>query len=163
MVFPPKKKHTVKPRTEPVTALSDEQRRAQAKDELGLAFTHLAEARILAKGKETPHACVHSAYYAMYHLAIAAILAEGGVGKRKDAPQSHETVIEHFGKLARVKDNGELMLGQSLGRARVDRTVADYGLERRISIKDANDTMADAEDFFEKCAAVFKFAILPKS
>jgi hypothetical protein len=46
MVFPPKKKHTVKPRAEPVTALSDERRKAQAKDELGLAFTHLAEAKL---------------------------------------------------------------------------------------------------------------------
>lgn len=157
-VFPPKKKHTTKPRSEPVIPLTDGERSSLASEQMELALTHLKEARVLAKVKETPHACVHASYYAMYHIAIALILIMGGIGKRKGAPQSHETVIEHFGKMALIRDNDHLKLGQMLGRARVDRTVADYGLERRISISDAKATMADAEFFFKNCAALFKIS-----
>jgi uncharacterized protein (UPF0332 family) len=69
----------------------------KARQEFQKAVTHLEEAERLAQWGGAPNACVHSAYYAMHHCAAAAILASGGVGKRKDVPQSHEHVIQHFG------------------------------------------------------------------
>lgn len=43
---------------------------------------------------------IRSAYYAMHFIAVAALFRTGGVGKRKDVPESHEHVSEHYGRLA---------------------------------------------------------------
>jgi uncharacterized protein (UPF0332 family) len=73
--------------------LSDTERAIKAKQEFEKAMIHLTEAEDIAEWGGAPNACVHSAYYAMYHCATAALLAAGGVGKRRDVPQSHEHVI----------------------------------------------------------------------
>jgi hypothetical protein len=36
---------------------------------------------------------------ALDHCAIAALLGAGGVGERREAPRSHEQIIEHYGHL----------------------------------------------------------------
>lgn len=126
---PPKKKHANKPRPTAVIPLTAEERLTKARLEFAKALMHLGEAEQLASSKAAPNACVHSAYYAMHHCAVAAILAAGGVGKYLDAPKSHEHVIEHYGKLV-IGEAGELGLsGLWLSRARTDRMVADYDLD----------------------------------
>jgi uncharacterized protein (UPF0332 family) len=140
----------------PTFPLSDDERFTLAQTELSLANIHFEEAKILAKHQDTPHACVHSSYYAMYHLATAIILLNGGVGKAKAAPKNHHDIIEHFGKLKLVQDNADFKLGQILSRARVDRTVADYGIEAGVSISQASASMSEADIFFKRCRELFK-------
>jgi len=110
---------------------------------------HLIEAERLAEWGNAPNACVHSAYYAMSHCAAAAILASGGVGRRLDAPQSHEHIIEHYGKLIASEPGYLGTSGMVLNRARTDRMVADYDLVRGVSASAAKVTAADARQFVD--------------
>ena len=154
---PPKKKHQNKPRPDPVVPMSDADRKLKAAQLFQKALDHLAEAERIGRWGEAPNACVHAAYYAMHHCAAAAILAAGGVGKRRDVPQSHEHVIEHYGKLV-VSEAG--FLGQSgmvLSRARTDRMVADYNLTRNVSASDVEETLRDARRFVDVCKNKWNF------
>jgi uncharacterized protein (UPF0332 family) len=120
-------------------------------------MVHLVEAERLAGWGDAPNACVHSAYYAMHHCASAAILAAGGVGKRRDVPQSHEHVIEYFGNLV-ASETGYLgESGMILGRARTDRMVADYDLVRGVTKRDAETTVKEARQFVDACRSKWKF------
>lgn len=148
---PPKKKHRNRPRPEPVVPLTDIQRMSKAGEEYAKALIHLVEAERLAAWGEAPNACVHSAYYAMYHAASAAILASGGVGKHLDVPKSHEHVIQHYGKLTQPESGFLAESGRVLNRARTDRMVADYGLVGGASKFDATTIAADARKFVDAC------------
>lgn len=150
---PPKKKHANRARPIPVAPLTDEERGCRAKGEFRKALVHLAEAQKLAAWGEAPNACVHSAYYAMHHCAVAALLAAGGVGKAKDVPRSHEHVIEHFGKLVERETGTLAGAGRLLGRARTDRVDADYGLLTTSTPARASVLAADARVVIEACAA----------
>jgi uncharacterized protein (UPF0332 family) len=137
--------------------MSDDERKVKAEQEFQKAIVHLAEAERIGHWGEAPNACVHSAYYAMHHCAAAAILAAGGVGKRRDVPQSHEHVIQHYGNLI-ASETG--FLGQSgmiLSRARSDRMVADYNLIRGVTESEAKATVSDARRFVDACQAKWKF------
>jgi len=125
---PPKKKHPARPRPEKIVPLSDAERREKAIGELGKALVQLNEAERMAAWGEAPNACVHSAYYAMHHAASAAILANGGVGKRGDVPKSHEHVIEHFDNIVEGEPEPLGSAGKLLNLALTDRLDADYGL-----------------------------------
>jgi uncharacterized protein (UPF0332 family) len=154
---PPKKKHTKKPRPEPVIPMSDGDREVKARQEFQKAAVHLAEAVRLAQWGEAPNACVHSAYYAMHHCAAAVILTTGGVGKRKDVPQSHEHVIEHYGNLVASEPGFLAQSGMLLSRARTDRMVADYNLVRSVTKAEAEATVKDAQKFVAACKAKWNF------
>jgi uncharacterized protein (UPF0332 family) len=123
---PPKTKHANRPRRQPIVPLSDVERGMKARQEFEKALIHLKEAELMAAWGQAPNACVHSAYYAMHHCATAAILVGGGVGRRRDAPQSHEHIIQHYGKLIASEPGYLGGSGMVLGRARTDRMVADY-------------------------------------
>src|SRR5438105_9047500 len=118
---PPKQKHANKPRPPTVAPMSDVDRSVKAQQEFEKAMTHLIEAERLAEWGRAPNACIHSAYFAMHHCASAAILAAGGVGKHRDAPKSHEHVIEHYGKLVAAEPGDFGHSGRVLSRARTDR------------------------------------------
>lgn len=150
---PPKKKHANRPRPAPVSPLTDEERRERAKAEFRKALVHLSEAEKLSAWGEAPYACVHSAYYAMHHCAVAALLAAGGVGKAKDVPRSHEHVIEHFGKLVAGESGSLAGTARLLGRARTDRVDADYGLLPTSTSARASVLAADARNLIEACSA----------
>lgn len=130
-----------------------------ARHEFKKALIHLAEAEQLAAWGEAPNACVHSAYYAMHHCASAAILAAGGVGKRRDVPASHEHVIQHYGKLVAGEPGDLGHSGLVLSRARSDRMRADYDLVRGANKRDAAATAADARRFIEVCKT--KWNLMP--
>jgi len=137
--------------------MSDVDRGIKAQQEFEKAMIHLIEAERLADWGSAPNACVHSAYYAMHHCASAAILAAGGVGKRRDVPQSHEHVIQHFGNLV-ASESGYLgQSGMVLSRARTDRMVADYDLVRGVTNADAVITVGEARQFVDACKAKWKF------
>jgi uncharacterized protein (UPF0332 family) len=155
---PPKKKHENKPRRPPVEPLSNADRAAKAQQEFNKAMINLIEAERMAAWGGAPNACVHSAYYAMYHCAAAAILASGGVGKRLDVPPSHEHVIQHYGKLVEAEQGDLGESGKMLSRARTDRTVADYDLVRGTSNADAKATTIDARTFVDANAKKWGFS-----
>ncbi|MER8482885.1 hypothetical protein [Mesorhizobium sp. M1322] len=148
---PPKKKHATRPRSEPVIPLTEEQRLTLARQEFIKSEIHLKEAELLAKAATTPNACVDSAYYAMHHCAAAAILAAGGVGKRKDFPQSHKHIIEAYGKIVEREQGVLAETGLFLIRAQIDRDTADYSLVQSVSNQDASDPAIDARKFVEAC------------
>jgi uncharacterized protein (UPF0332 family) len=154
---PPKKKHENRPRPAPIEPLSSQDREAKAQQEFDKALVNLREAEKMAVWGQAPNACVHSAYYAMYHCAAAAILASGGVGKRLDVPQSHEHVIQHYGRLVEGQEGDLGESGRLLSRARTDRTVADYDLVRGTDNDDAQATTNDARKFLEANAAKWGF------
>ena len=93
----------------------------------------------------------------MHHCASAAILAAGGVGKYRDAPKSHEHVIEHFGKLVGGEIGDLSQAGLVLNRARNDRMIADYGLIQRVSEEDAKVAALEARKFIDACRAKWRF------
>jgi len=146
---PQKKKHSNKPRPAPIEPLTEVQRQAKAAQEFEKAVINLIEAEHMALWGKAPNACVHSAYYAMYHCAAAAILASGGVGRRLDVPQSHEHVIQHYGRLVEGQPDDLGETGRMLSRARTDRMVADYDLIHGATIGDARGTTADARKFLQ--------------
>ena len=154
---PPKKKHTNRPRAAPVSPLSDLDRKIKAQQEYEKAIIHLIEAERMAEWGNAPNACVHSAYYAMDHCATAAILASGGVGKRRDAPQSHEHIIQHYGNLIASEPGYLGTSGMVLSRARTDRMVADYDLVHSVSVDVATATVKEARQFIEACKTKWGF------
>lgn len=137
----------------PARPLLDEARRNRAADEFALAEMHLAEAEKLATWGQAPNACIHSAYYARHHCAVAALFATGGVGKTKDVPRSHEHVIEHFGNLAEGEPESIAELGALLSRARRDRMAADYGTTAIHAADRAVAIAAEARRFVDACSA----------
>jgi uncharacterized protein (UPF0332 family) len=155
--YPSKKRHVNRPRTNPVVPLSDTERWARAQQEFEKALIRLIEAERMAEWGEAPNACAHSACYAMHHSAAAAILAAGGVGKRRDVPQSHEHVIQHFGNLVASEQGYLGDSGKVLSRARTDRMVADYDLVRGITNIEATETAREARKFVDACKAKWGF------
>jgi uncharacterized protein (UPF0332 family) len=153
----PKKKHKNRPRPAPIEPLSDADRAAKAQQEFEKAMINLVEAERMAAWGDAPNACVHSAYYAMYHCAAAAILASGGVGKRLDVPPSHEHVIQHYGKLVEGEQGDLGESGRMLSRARTDRMVADYDLVQGANNKDAEATTIDARRFINAAVSKWRF------
>lgn len=150
---PDKRKHANAPRPLPATPLTAEERALKSGAEFGKALRLLAEAERLAAWGEAPSACIHSAYYAMYHCASASILAAGGVGKRQDAPASHEHVSQHFGRLV-SEEGGELSgTGLLLARARSDRMAADYGLGLDATDGGGGESVAAARHMIALCQA----------
>lgn len=149
---PPKKKARSKPRPDPVAPLSDEERVVRAQSEIDKAFMHLREAELLAKNGSAPNACVHSAYYAMYHCASAGLLAAGGVGRLGDVPKNHADVRQEFGKLVAGQSGILGQTGQMLSDALTDRMVADYVLDRSATVEIAKETTQNARLFLEACS-----------
>jgi uncharacterized protein (UPF0332 family) len=154
---PPKKKHENRPRRASVEPLSDVDRATKAQQEFDKAMINLIEAERIAAWGDAPNACVHSAYYAMHHCAAAAILASGGVGKRLNAPPSHEHVIQEYGKLVEGEQGDLGESGKMLSRARTDRVVADYDLDRGANNTDARATTIDARKFVDANAKKWGF------
>ncbi|TBX98428.1 HEPN domain-containing protein [Rhizobium laguerreae] len=151
MIHPPKDKKQNKPRKEQPEPLSQMERLLKARQEFSKSLIHLDEAKKLAAWRQAPNACVHSAYYAMYHTATAVILTAGGVGKRGDAPASHVHIVEHFGKIVAKQRPDLESLGLTLNRARQDRMVSDYGLVEGATDDEAIDLAQKAADFIKTC------------
>jgi len=120
------KKKPLKPRPPPVEVLTLAQRESQAEEAEAKAAIHIREALATSSWGGAPNACIHSAYYAMHFIAAAALLHAGGVGKRKDVPDSHEHVIQHYAKLVQTLPPPFKESGKLLNRARDMRIEADY-------------------------------------
>ncbi len=151
MSDPAKKKHSNKPRPAAIEPLADDERLERARQEWSKGLLHLQEADDMARLRIAPNSCIHSAYYAMHHVAASVILVSGGVGRTKSSPASHTHVIEHFAKLVAVEGVDMVECGRMLSRAHTDRTTADYGLVMSADIGDAIATTEDARRFVDRC------------
>ena len=148
---PPKKKARKQTASRARRPYVDSKRNSKAQQEFEKATMHLVEAEQIASSGQAPNACAHSAYYAMYHCAAAAILAAGGVGKRRDVPQSHEHVIQHYGNLIAGEPGFLAQSGMVLSRARDRQDGSDYNLIRGVTAAEAAATVEDAREFVGAC------------
>lgn len=99
-----------------------------------------------------PEFAVGRAYYAMFHCATAALLAQGHVFSK------HSAVIAAFGQY--LIKSGELSadLHQVLRHAFDRRNLGDYGTdpglispeEARLSVKEAEEFMIAVADFLKR-------------
>jgi uncharacterized protein (UPF0332 family) len=105
---------------------------------------------------EAPNACIHSVYYAMYFIAVAALLRAGGVGKRKNVTESHEHVIQHYARFAETLPAPFKETGKLLNRPRDMRVKADYFRDEHrnlgfgvhgATIKEASDLTTEVSSF----------------
>lgn len=152
------KKKPTRPRPPPVEVLTDSQRESQAEDAEAKAAIHMREALAMSTWGEAPNSCIHSAYYAMHFIAVAALLRAGGVGKRKDVPESHEHLIQHYAKLAETLPPPFTESGKLLNRARDMRVEADYFRDENGNLQfgmhgataaEASDLTAQASSFMD--------------
>jgi uncharacterized protein (UPF0332 family) len=155
---PLKKKHPNRSRPAAIIPLSDEERLKKSREAFAKALQHLMEAERLANWGEAPNACVHSAYYAMHHAASAAILASGGVGRYRDAPHSHEHVIEHFGKLVAGEAGPLGAAATVINHARIIRVDADYGPDETATAAEASDLTLKARIMLDAIRQKWSFA-----
>jgi uncharacterized protein (UPF0332 family) len=79
------------------------------------------------------------------------------VGKRRDAPQSHEHIIQHYGNLTASEAGYLGRSGMVLSRARTDRMVADYDLVRGVTDTDAETIVGEARQFVDACRIRWAF------
>ena len=120
-----------------------------------LAEIHLNEAIAILAAGVAPNACVHSAYYCMYHAATAVLHIAGGVGKTKHVPKGHNIVLQHFTKLAEAVGEKGTEAAQLLNRAKSVRITADYGGAEPPDEDEVKVAVADARRFIEICVELF--------
>jgi len=111
--------------------------------ELRSAREDLADAEFLAKHAMAMRTTI-TAYYAMFHAARAAVLAQGYVEK------SHFCLLVAFRELYASNDEG-LQMARGIERARVLRENADYCAEFSVDAAEAALTVARRfVDFVER-------------
>lgn len=111
---------------------------------------HLAKAEgelevaryLLGGGYHT--AAVSKAYYSMYHAAKALL------SMKQIYPRSHGGVISQFGLEFVKKGFIKESYGHALTHAKDRREIADYDIEKEISMESAEKTVRDAERFLER-------------
>ena len=150
-----REKAPTRARPMPLLALSTEEREKLIRFEHGAAELHLKEAIAILEWGDAPNACIHSAYYGMYHAATGVLHIAGGVGKTKHVPRSQEHVLQHFTKLAEAAGEKGLEAAQLLNRARSARMTADYGGVEPPDEDEVKDAVADARRFIDICIEFF--------
>jgi uncharacterized protein (UPF0332 family) len=113
------------------------------------AKAHLAE----LEGQDpnrAPMAAIHSAYYAMFHAARAALFKATG-----SAPRKHGSVISAFGRLVRDGDSALRRCGRLLNAMKDGRTEADYNEDFDPAVTDAVEAAKLARDFLATCSSRF--------
>ncbi len=114
--------------TEDIDALADKGRRSLA-----------AARRDFAAGDHD--LAVSRGYYAMFHLAVAALKTRGGEYRR------HAAVIAAFREKFVAEGVFAPDLHVALGRAFNERTISDYRHEQRVSEATARRVLDDAAQF----------------
>lgn len=150
-----RKKAPIRERTAPLAPLSDIERKGKISFESNASRIHLKEAIAIQAWGGAPNACVHAAYYGMYHAATAILHINGGVGKTGHVPKSHEHVLQEFSKIAETIGDDAIDAAKLLNQARSARMTADYtGIEspNKVEIKECVD---DACRFIEICVRLF--------
>ena len=118
-------------------------------DEVGRRFAKatrlLAQAQRLDPERDS-EGVVHLAYYAMYHGAIAVLVA-----RTQPAPTKHAAVIGQFGRLVKDLDAEAQRAGRAINHAYDVRILADYDIGAQDLAEDARTILASAESCLETC------------
>jgi uncharacterized protein (UPF0332 family) len=101
----------------------------------------------------TPRAVIHSAYYAMFHAALAVLLIESG-----SFPKKHASVIGLFGALVKDRSPEHRDAAHNLNKIEELRIKADYSHEVAIDESAARSAREKAAAFLDLCARDFGFA-----
>jgi uncharacterized protein (UPF0332 family) len=92
---------------------------------------------------------IHSCYYAMYHGAMAVLIARFGT-----APAKHSSLIGQFGLLLKPMGEAERQAGRLLRAAFDLRLVADYEVEPAIMSSEAKRVLDAAPGFLDFCESL---------
>ncbi len=106
----------------------------------------MVEARV---DVELPEVIAHTAYYAMYHAAIA-VFAE----RNLPLPKTHSGVVARFSQLDREASLGAKAEVARLSRGLDRRLIADYNAEDLLTNAHARAAREDAVAFVEFCERV---------
>lgn len=93
---------------------------------------------------------VSRGYYAMFHLAVAALKTRGGEYRR------HAAVIAAFRDKFVAEGQFPPDLHVALGRAFNERTISDYRYEQRVTEATARRVLDDASRFVEVVEAYLR-------
>lgn len=115
------------------------------------AEVHLAEAAA-QDAEVTPLTTAHSAYYAMFHAALAVLLRESG-----SFPKKHDSVIRQFSFLVKDLGSAHRQAAEDLNDVKDLRIEADYSQERYVSPTDARRALEKTTAFLDLCAKEFGF------
>jgi len=113
---------------------------------------HLRRARRLLASVEArvevelPEVIAHTAYYAMYHAALAVF-----VEKDVPIPKSHSGVVTRFSQLDRDQSLGAKAEVGRLSRGLERRLIADYDAEDTLTVEHARRAREDAVAFIVFC------------
>lgn len=100
--------------------------------------------------EQLPNIVASRAYYAMFYITEALLLHRGL------AYSSHSAVIPAFGKeFARSRDLSP-KLHRYLIASQDTRQIGDYGVEKTVSVEDAKQVIAWAEEFYQAAEAYLK-------
>ncbi len=117
------------------------------------AHRHLRRAFRLLSSVETrvesdlPEVTAHTAYYAMFHAAIAAL-----AGRNVPPPKTHTGVVARFGQEFRNATPDFRDQIARLRRGLDRRLIADYDADDVLTIVHARDARDDAVGFVAFCA-----------
>lgn len=118
-------------------------------DEVRLRFAKakslLAQAQRLDPERDA-EGVVHLAYYAMYHGAIAVLVA-----RAEPTPTKHAAVIGQFGRLVKDLDADAQAAGRAINHAYDVRILADYDIGGHSLGEDARMILGCAASFLETC------------
>jgi len=95
---------------------------------------------------ELPEVVVHTAYYAMYHAAIA-VFAKRGLAK----PKTHSGLAARFSEHFRGETPDGRDQIRRLGHALERRLIADYDAVDTLSVEDARMARDEAVSFVGFC------------
>jgi uncharacterized protein (UPF0332 family) len=93
---------------------------------------------------ELPEVIAHTAYYAMYHAAVA-VFVENGVS----TPKTHSGVVTRFSQLDRDRSLDARADVARLRRGLERRLIADYDAEDTLTVEHARRAREDAVAFVE--------------
>ena len=93
---------------------------------------------------------VSRGYYAMFHLAVAALKIKGGEYRR------HATVVAAFRDQFASEGVFAPELHVAFGRAFGERTISDYRYDQRVTQATARQVLDDASRFVEEVEAYLR-------
>lgn len=103
--------------------------------------------------QELPEVVAHTAYYAMYHAAVALFARHD-----MPLPKTHAGVTARFSeKFRHIEPDGREQV-RRLGRALERRLIADYDAVDTLKVEDARAARDDAAAFVAFCERIIDIA-----
>ena len=95
---------------------------------------------------ELPEVIAHTAYYAMYHEALAALIHAG-----VPVPKTHSGLVNQFSQRFKVSLPDANEQSARLSRSLQRRLIADYEAEETLTVEHARTARDEAASFIAFC------------